>query len=98
MNSHSIIKPVITEKSMREAQNGKFTFQVSQNADKREVRKAIEDAFNVHVVSIQTVITKGKSKRVGKRMQVLRLSPVKKAIARVRKGEKIALFDVGEKK
>lgn len=64
--SDIIIAPVITEKSMAERQNGVYTFKVAKDADKTEIKKAIEEAFKVSVVSVNTLNTKSKRRRVGK--------------------------------
>lgn len=97
MDLHTvIIKPIITEKSMTDAGNGKFTFLVRQNADKNAIKKVIEKKFDVHIVSLTTTTTKGRSKRVGARRIEKTLSPVKKAIATLKKGEKISLFSLSE--
>jgi large subunit ribosomal protein L23 len=93
-----VIKPFITEKSMREATKGKFTFQVAQHAGKKEIRRTIERSFGVHVVGLSTITTKGKSKRFGAKRTEKALSIVKKAIITLKKGEKIDLFDIGGKK
>ena len=93
-----IIKPLITEKSMQDAAFGKFTFVVAKTANKEAIKKAISEKFNVHVIAVATSIMKGRQKRVGKRRTQTTESSWKKAIAKVKKGEKIDLFDVGEKK
>ena len=49
-----IIKPVITEKSMDELQNGKYTFKVAKNANKIEIKKAVEALFGVEVAKVNT--------------------------------------------
>jgi len=56
--SDIIIAPVITEKSMAERQRGVYTFKVVKDADKAEIKKAIEEAFKVSVVSVNTLNTK----------------------------------------
>lgn len=61
-----IIKPVITEKSMDELQNGKYTFKVAKNANKIEIKKAVEALFGVEVAKVNTLNVNGKSKRVGR--------------------------------
>ncbi len=61
--SDIIIAPVITEKSMAERQNGVYTFKVAKDADKTEIKKAIEEAFKVSVVSVNTLNTKSKKKK-----------------------------------
>ncbi|MBO7449891.1 MAG: 50S ribosomal protein L23 [Clostridiales bacterium] len=58
-----IIKPVITEKSSYDAALGKYTFQVAKTATKTDVRKAVEQLFDVKVVSVNTVNYDGKKKR-----------------------------------
>ena len=60
-----IIKPVITEKSMDELQNGKYTFKVAKNANKIEIKKAVEEIFGVKVASVNTLTVPGKEKRMG---------------------------------
>ena len=61
-----IIKPVITEKSMDELQNGKYTFKVAKNANKIEIKKAVEALFGVEVAKVNTLNVDGKAKRVGR--------------------------------
>ena len=58
-----IIKPIITEKSSFDAAMGKYTFQVAKDATKTDVRKAVEQLFEVKVVSVNTVNYDGKKKR-----------------------------------
>ena len=61
-----IIKPVITEKSMDELQNGKYTFKVAKNANKIEIKKAVEALFGVEVAKVNTLNVNCKAKRVGR--------------------------------
>lgn len=97
-NQDIIIAPIISEKSMKDAGIDKFTFKVSMQANKKNIKKAIEDKFKVNVLDIATMIVKGKSARAGKRRIEISQSPWKKAVVRVKAGEKIALFDIGGKK
>ena len=60
-----IIRPIITEKSNMAVAEGKYTFEVAINATKTEVKKAVEQLFNVKVVSVNTVSMPGKQKRMG---------------------------------
>jgi len=92
-----IIKPIVSEKSMKNASDGKFTFHVAIKADKRMIRKAIEDKFKVNVVQISTSIVKGKKVRAGTRRIEVAKTPWKKAVVTLTKGQKIGLFDVGSK-
>ena len=59
-----IIKPIITEKSSMDLQDGKYTFKVNKKATKVEIAKAVEKLFEVKVLNVNTMIVKGKSKRV----------------------------------
>lgn len=98
MDKNILIKPVITEKSMSNANLGKFTFVVEKDSDKGQIKKAVEKQFNVHVVDVSTSIVKGKSKRAGKRRNVVKESHFKKAVVKLAEGEKIAVFDISEGK
>ena len=60
-----IIKPVVTEKSSSEIQEGKYTFKVNKKATKVEIAKAVEKLFGVKVLNVNTMTVKGKEKRVG---------------------------------
>lgn len=62
-----IIAPVITEKSSVVSSDGKtYVFKVNKKANKFQIKDAIEKAFNVKVVNINTLNTKPKNKRVGR--------------------------------
>ncbi|MFA5637410.1 MAG: 50S ribosomal protein L23 [Anaerovoracaceae bacterium] len=61
-----IIKPVISEMSMDEAQNKKYTFKVLKDANKTEVKKAVENIFGVEVAKVNIMNVKGKFKRMGR--------------------------------
>ncbi len=66
MTAHEIIlAPVVTEKSNLDMAQGKYTFRVAKNASKTEVKKAVEELFNVKVVAVNTVSMPGKEKRMG---------------------------------
>jgi large subunit ribosomal protein L23 len=84
-------KPRITEKStaLSEKANA-YTFEVAKDANKIEIRQAVEDLFKVKVASVHTVNVKGKPKRV--RMHMGRTSDWKKAIVTLREGSKIDLM------
>lgn len=95
--THNIIKkPVITEKSIKDAAKGVFTFQVALSASKNVIRKAIEDSFSVHVEKITTNIKKPKKKKSRKRLAISYTSPKKVARVWLQKDEKIDLFEFEE--
>ena len=60
-----IIKPIITEKSNDGLQEGKYTFKVAKKATKVQIAQAVESLFEVKVLKVNTMIVKGKVKRVG---------------------------------
>lgn len=61
-----IIKPIITEKSMMAMEDSRYTFKVLKDANKTEIKLAIEEAFDVKVAKINTMNVKGKVKRQGR--------------------------------
>lgn len=61
-----IIKPVVTEKSMDLAADKKYTFRVAVDANKTEVKDAVEKIFDVEVAKVNIVNVSGKKKRVGR--------------------------------
>ena len=60
-----IIKPIITEKSNSALQEGKYTFKVAKKATKVDIANSVEALFNVKVLSVNTMMVKGKEKRMG---------------------------------
>ena len=69
MNKYDIIrKPIVTEKSMEDMENKKYTFEVDKNATKIEIKAAVEEIFNVKVKKINTMNMQGKPKRQGAHM------------------------------
>lgn len=76
-----ILAPVVTEKSSEEMQNGKYTFKVAKKATKVDIKRAVEKLFEVKVLNVNTMIVKGKEKRVG--VHQGRTSDWKKAIVTI---------------
>ncbi len=87
-----IKKPIITEKSSELAEKLIYTFEVDVNANKVEIKEAVEKIFNVKVVKIQTVNVHRKAKRMG-RYEGFKPA-YKKAIVRLEKGQKIDAFEI----
>ena len=73
-----IIRPIITENSMDMAADKKYAFKVAKEANKTEVRKAIEEIFGVDVAKVNVVNVNGKKKRMGRTMGTT--SSYKKAV------------------
>lgn len=85
-----IIAPVITEKSSAIAQDGKtYVFKVNKNANKFQIKDAIEGAFKVKVAKITTMNTKPKDRRVGR--YTGKTKTYKKAYVTLVDGDKIEL-------
>ena len=84
--------PVITEKStdLREKSN-QIVFEVAKSANKTEIKKAVETLFKVKVMSVRTINIMGKTKRVGRKVGLK--SDWKKAIAKIKEGDQIQLFE-----
>lgn len=86
-----ILAPVVSEKSYGLIDNNAYTFVVHPGANKTEIRQAIEQIWDVHVLSVNTLNRKGKKKRFryteGKR------ADTKRAIVKLREGDKIDLFE-----
>ena len=66
-NAHDIvIRPIITEKSMAGIPNMRYTFAVAKDANKIEIAKAVESAFDVKVAKVNTINVRGKMRRQGR--------------------------------
>ncbi|GAB1467944.1 50S ribosomal protein L23 [Candidatus Cloacimonadota bacterium] len=88
-----LISPIITEKSGEQIQNlNTYSFKVSINANKIEIKNVIERIFAVKVISVNTIRMMGKPKRLGKYSG--KRPDWKKAIVTLRSGDKIADFEV----
>lgn len=87
-----IIKPIITESSMEGLANRKYTFKVAKDANKIEIKKAVEEIFKVNVQSVNTINMKSKPKRLG--VHLGKTSEWKKAIVTLTADSKtIEFFD-----
>lgn len=86
-------RPIITEKSMKLAQNGLYTFEVDKNAAKPLIAKAVAEKFNVNVLNVNVINVKGKVKSQKKVRKIYKSGGFKKALVQISKGEKIAIFE-----
>jgi large subunit ribosomal protein L23 len=87
-----LVHPLLTEKATQlyERQN-KYVFRVALDANKIDIKHAVESAFSVQVVDVRTQVRKGKLKRMG--VFQGRRSKWKKAIVTLREGDKIDIFE-----
>ena len=91
-NFDIIIRPIITEQSMMDMENNKYTFEVAKTSNKSEIKKAIEAIFSVKVAKVNTMNMTGKVKRQG--MNVGKRPNWKKAIVTLTDDSKpIEFFD-----
>jgi large subunit ribosomal protein L23 len=93
--SQIVLRPVISEKSMDETQRGKYTFAVHDDANKLQIRAAVEELFKVKVLDVNVLTTKAKEKSRNRRRGRVQgwTSPWKKAVVRVAPGDKIEFFE-----
>ena len=93
MDPHQVIlRPVISEKSYNLIETeGQYTFEVDRRANKNQIKRAVEEAFDVKVDKVNTVNVKSKPKRQG--FYRGRTATWKKAVIRLAEGERIELFE-----
>lgn len=90
------LKPVITEKTLKLAKDGKYTFFVDKTLNKHKIKELINRLFGVNVTRIATIKLPGEEKRTLKGRKKI-IKPVKKAIVTLKEKEKIDLFEKSKK-
>ena len=88
-----IIKPIITEQSMEATEEKKYVFQVAVDANKIEIKKAVEEIFGVKVEKVNTIRMDGKEKRMG--VHIGRRASWKKAMVKLTADSKTIEFFEG---
>ena len=91
-----LVRPILTEKMLNlQEKEGKYAFVVSKEANKIEIKKAVEKKFDVTVDAVRTLHVQGKTKRMNTRRGLTRgkRSDWKKAIVQLRKGDSIDFFE-----
>jgi large subunit ribosomal protein L23 len=93
MNAYSVIKrPVVTEKTnIQKEKDNQVTFEVARDANRVQIRKAVEEIFNVHVTGVRTLQVRGKFKQRGRILGKRR--DWKKAVVTLVPGERIDFFE-----
>ncbi len=86
-----IVRPVVSEKSYAGIEHNTYTFLVDPRANKTEIKEAIQTIWDVRVVSVNTLNRRGKTKRF--RFTQGRRADTKRAIVKLREGDKIDLFE-----
>jgi large subunit ribosomal protein L23 len=93
--SEVLVRPVITEKvNLQMERSGRYTFVVGKNANKLEIKKAVEEFYGVKVEDVNTVVVPAKNKTRFTKAGLLsgRKSSYKKAVVKLAEGETIDLF------
>jgi large subunit ribosomal protein L23 len=86
-----ILAPVISEKSYSLLDENAYTFRVHPNANKTEIRRAVEQIWGVKVLNVNTINRKGKTKRF--RFVAGKRPDTKRAIVKLAEGDKIEIFE-----
>jgi large subunit ribosomal protein L23 len=86
-----ILAPVVSEKSYSLLDDNAYTFLVHPDANKTEIRQAVEAIWNVRVLKVNTINRKGKSKRF--RYTLGRRRDTKRAVVKLAAGDKIEIFE-----
>jgi large subunit ribosomal protein L23 len=84
-------RPLITEKNAALQAQGKYAFEVAGEANKEQVKEAIEKAFNVTVTKVNVITMPGKGRRMRARLVVS--PPWKKAVVTLKPGDKIEIVE-----
>ena len=91
MDAHSvIIRPVVSERAYSFMEENKYTFEVAKDANKFQIKDAIEELFNVKVTRVNTLRVKPKTKRV--RYVAGKTRSWKKAVVTLAEGDSIEIF------
>ena len=88
--SEVLIRPVVSEKSYEQITQNKYTFKVHQDAHKTQIRQAVEELFDVHVVNVNIVKVQPKPKRRGVYKGIR--PGWKKAVVQLKQGDSIEIF------
>jgi large subunit ribosomal protein L23 len=88
-----ILRPVVSEKSYALLDAGVYTFVVAPDANKTEIRQAVESIFNVRVAKVNTLNRKGKRKRNRRTFTYGTRPDTKRAVVTLAAGDRIDLFE-----
>ncbi len=86
-----ILQPLITEKNTYRQSDGVYVFSCAIDAEKEDIKKSVENFFNVKVTKVNTSIVRKRAKRT--RFGLGNVSYAKKAFVRLQPGQKIAVFE-----
>lgn len=89
--SDTIIKPIVTERTMAMQNEGNYVFEVNMKTSKGAVSKEIERLYNVKVDSVRVMIMPGKKRRILKTRRFTKTKKWKKAVVKLKEGQKLEL-------
>jgi large subunit ribosomal protein L23 len=87
-----ILRPVVSEKSYSQNDQNVYTFEVAPDANKIQIRQAVEEIFNVRVLHVNTMNRKGKRKRNRFTRGMTQRSDRKRALVTIADGDSIDIF------
>lgn len=89
-----VLKPRMSEKTYSQSQNGVFVFDVESHVNKHQIAEAVATTYDVEVVKVNIVISKGKVKRVyrNRKYETGKRNDVKKAYVTLKEGDSIPIF------
>jgi large subunit ribosomal protein L23 len=87
-----LIRPVVSEKSVGATEHGNYTFAVARDANKHQIKEAVERQFKVDVLGVRVMTVKPKEKSRGRRTMGM-VPGWRKAIVTIAEGQKIELFE-----
>ena len=86
-----LVRPLITEKNTFLQALNKYAFEIAKEANKPQVKQAVEKTFKVKVITVNVSTVPGKTKRVGR--QLVQTRSWKKAVVTLKAGDKIEIFE-----
>lgn len=92
-----LLRPIMTEKSMKLAAKKEYTFEVASDANSKQITKEVADKFKVDVLSVQIINLHGKKKMQKRVRKSYQTTGFKKAIIRIKKDQVITLFETAVK-
>ncbi len=94
-NAFIIKKPLVTEKTLLLAEKeNTYVFEVAASAEKNQIKKMIADLFHVEAESVNTVLGYRANKKTGRKRLMVTAERRKKALVKLKPGQKIELFDL----
>jgi large subunit ribosomal protein L23 len=95
MHTFVIKKPVVTEKTLALIEKeSTYVFEVSKSAEKNQIKKMVHELFKVDVISVNTVMGHRSHKKTGRKRLRVTTDRTKKALVKIKAGQKIELFDL----